>query len=179
MKTPAQQLAHLHQQQQQRQQQLQQLHGQHLRQHQQQQHAVQQQHPLNIKQEVVDNNATGQTQQNINQNSSNNIGQNIGGSTNTGSNGVVGIPQPHVNKASGNGHFVDSTTTNPMTTLAGFSTHNNNTLSRSGSCDNITGPGTSSNSNRDLFSLQEELLNGTFCQLFIFLLFFSVLTTTY
>ena len=115
---------------------------------------------------MVDN-ATGQTttQQNINQNNSNNISQNIGGS-NAGNNGVVGIPQPHVNKPSGNGHFVDSTTTNPMTTLAGFSTHNNNTLSRSGSCDNISGPGTSSNSNRDLFSLQEELLNGTFTNSF-------------
>ena len=153
LKTPAQQLAHLHQQQ--RQHQLQQLHGQQIRH--QQHHAIQQQHQLNIKQEVVDN-TTGQTQPTLNQNNSNNISQNIG-ENNLGSNGAM---QPHVNKASANGHFVDSTTTNPMTTLAGFSTHNNNNLSRSGSCDNITGPGTSSESNRNLFSLQEELLNGTF-----------------
>ena len=46
LKTQAQQLAQLHQQQQQRH--LQQLHGQQIRQ-QQQQHAVQQQHQLNIK----------------------------------------------------------------------------------------------------------------------------------
>ena len=154
LKTQAQQLAQLHQQQQQRH--LQQLHGQQIRQ--QQQHAVQQQqHQLNIKQEVVEN-ATGQTtQQTIDQNNSNNISQNIG----NGGNGVVG--QHLVNKA-GNGHFVDSTTTNnSMTSLAaGFPTHNNNIVSRTGSCDNTSGPGTSSSdSNRDLFSLQEELLNGT------------------
>lgn len=177
LKTPAQQLAHLHQQQQQRQQHLQQLHGQQIRH--QQHHAIQQPHPLNIKQEVVDN-TTGQTQQTLNQNNSNNISQNIGG-TNTGNNGVIGVTQPHVNKASANGHFVDSTTTNPMTTLAGFSTQNNNSLSRSGSCDNISGPGTSSESNRDLFSLQEELLNGTFCQLssFFFELNNQNLTTNF
>jgi hypothetical protein len=149
LKTQAQQLAQLHQQQQQRH--LQQLHGQQIRQ--QQQHAVQQQqqqqHQLNIKQEVVEN-ATGQTtQQTIDQN---NISQNIGS-------GVVG--QLQVNKA-GNGHFVDSTTTNNSMTAAGFPTHNNNIVSRTGSCDNTSGPGTSSSdSNRDLFSLQEELLNGT------------------
>ena len=152
LKTQAQQLAQLHQQQQQRH--LQQLHGQQIRQ-QQQQHAVQQQHQLNIKQEVVEN-ATGQTtQQTIDQNNSNNISQNIG-------NGVLG--QHHLNNKAGNGHFVDSTTTtnNSMTSLAaGFPTHNNNIVSRTGSCDNTSGPGTSSDSNRDLFSLQEELLNGT------------------
>ena len=165
LKTQAQQLAQLHQQQQQRQQHLQQLHvGQQLRQHQQQQqHAVQQQqqqHQLNIKQEVVEN-ATGQTtQQTIDQSNSNNISQNI---ANGGGNGGVVGQHHNVNKGGNGGHFVDSTTTpNSITSHAGFLTHNNTTaLSRAGSCDNVNGPGASSNPNRDLFSLQEELLNGT------------------
>ena len=157
MKTQAQQLAQLHQQQQQRQQQLQQLHGQQIRQQQQQQQAVQQQqHQLNIKQEVVEN-ATGQTttQTGVDQNNTNNISQNI-------SNGNGGVVGQHLNLNKGaNGHFVDSTTTNSsMTSLTGFTSHNNNIVSRTGSCDNINVPGAAPNSNRELFSLQEELLNG-------------------
>ena len=61
-----------------------------------------------------------------------------------------------------NGQFVDSTTTKSMTSHAGFATQNNG-ISRAGSCEDVGGPGTSSSvPNRDLFSLQEELLNGTF-----------------
>ena len=131
-----------------------------------------QSHQLSIKQEVVDN-ATGQsTPQNINQSNPNPLVQNIATAGNGilhGHKGVTGHMAPTI--SSGNGQFVDSTTTtgSVATTHPVFQTNNNSGgVSRSsGSCDGSLGSGgglgTSVNqlSNRDLFSLQEELLNGT------------------
>ena len=162
MKSQAQQIAQLHQQQQRQQQQqhIQNI-GQQVR---QQQQGTQQQHQLNIKQEVVDNSTGQTTQQAIVQNNSSNISQNIA------SGGNASLTQQHSHKggialssgSSGTGHFVDSTTTSSLTQHHGFQALNNNGITRSGSCNNMGGPGTSSNlSTRDLFSLQEELLNGT------------------